>query len=116
MQVIDPAQGGDQFTSPASGDRFVAVLLKIANTGASTLQDNANVDTNLVGSDNQTYTSALSTVAECTNFDSGDFTLGAGQAATGCVTFQVPTAVSVVGVHFALNDGLDSVTAEWTVP
>jgi hypothetical protein len=117
LKVIDPAQGADQqFNTPDAGKRFVGVDVKIANNNSSAYHDNANTDMIVIGSDNQTYTADyFDSVSECTDFNSGEYTLAGSESATGCVVFQVPTGVSVAKVQFTSNEGLGSDVGEWLV-
>jgi len=74
-----------------------------------------NIDTSLVGTNGQVYTPASETVAGCTNFAFGSFTLAPGQSEVGCVAFAVPDGVDMKRVTFSLTDGsVDSVY--WTAP
>lgn len=112
VKVIDPATGADQFTTPDAGKRFVAVDVKIANKGTSAYQDDANSDVSLIGTDGQAYTVDFSNVAQCTNFNDGDYTLAGGESITGCVVFQLPTGISTSKVQF--QDSSDD-TGEWDI-
>lgn len=114
-QVIDPAQGADQFTTPDNGKRFVGLKFVIAAT-SGTVSDDANSDATIIGSDGQTYQADFSGITGCTNFDSGTFTVAAGTSSTGCVVFQVPTGVTVSKVRFDINGGFGSTVAEWLNP
>jgi hypothetical protein len=115
-QVIDPAAGADQYTTPDPGKRFVGIEMTIANTGKATLTDDANSTTTVQGSDNQSYTADFSSISECTNFNNGEYTLAPGATVTGCVTFQVPTGVNVKQVQFQPGLGVGGVTGQWQVP
>jgi cytoskeletal protein RodZ len=115
-QVIDPASGADQYTSPNAGDRFVAIDVKIVNNGTAAFSDDANSDVTLIGTDNQSYTADFDSVSECTNFNSGQYTLAPGESTTGCVVFQVPDAVNTGKVQFQTQSGLSQSTGEWLVP
>jgi len=115
-QVIDPAQGSDQFTTPDPGKRFVATLFTVTNTGTKALSGDANNDASVIGSDNQSYSADFNNVAECTNFNSGSVQLGAGESVTGCVVFQVPTGVTVAKVQWAPSSGLANDFGEWLNP
>jgi hypothetical protein len=116
VQVIDPATGADQYTTADAGKRFVAVDVKIVNNGTAAFSDDANSDVTLIGSDNQSYTADFSNVSECTNFNSGQYTLSPGESSTGCVVFQVPDAVNSAKVQFQTQSGLSQSTGEWLVP
>jgi len=115
-QVIDPATGSDQYTSADAGKRFVAAEVKIVNNGTAAFSDDANSDMTLIGSDNQSYTADFDTVSECTNFNSGQYTLAPGESSTGCVVFQVPNGVNTAKIQFQTQSGLSQSTGEWLVP
>lgn len=115
-QVIDPANGADQFTTPDAGKRFIAVNLTIVNKGTAAYSDDANNNVTLIGSDNQSYTSDFDSVSECTNFNDGSYTLAAGESTTGCVVFEVPDAVTTSKVQFQTISGFSNSTGEWLVP
>jgi hypothetical protein len=115
-QVIDPASGADQYTTADAGKRFVAVDLKITNNGTAAFSDDANSDVTLIGTDNQSYTADFDSVSECTNFNSGQFTLSPGESSTGCVVFQVPNGVNTAKVQFQTESGFSGSTGEWLVP
>jgi hypothetical protein len=91
-QVIDPAQGADQYTTPNNGFRFVAAVFTLYGV-SGTFSDDANSDATLVGSNSQTYTFDGSSLAGVTNFNYGDYNLTPGQTSVGAVAFQVPDAV-----------------------
>lgn len=112
---IDPATSGTGSGLPDAGYRFVAIGLNLANTASANgeVDGNANLAVTVVGSDGHTYTADFGTVSECTNFNFGEFALPTGDSATGCVVFQLPTAVTVASVQFSLDAGyLD--TAAWS--
>lgn len=114
-QVIDPASPSDSALTANAGDRYIAVDVKIVNNGTTSYSDDANNDVSLIGTDNQTYTADFDTVSECTNFNSGQYTLAPGQSTTGCVVFQVPDAVNTAKVEFQVQNGLSQSTGEWSV-
>ena len=116
VKVIDPAQGADQFTTPDAGKRFVGVEVTINDTGKAALSDDANSTLSVIGSDSQDYSADFSSISECTNFNNGSYNIASGQSQTGCVTFQIPNAVTVAKVQFTDNAGMGSNTAQWLVP
>jgi hypothetical protein len=115
-KIMDPAQPGDQFTTPDNGKRFVAVVLVINDNGQQAIDEGANNDVSVIGSDNQTYNADFNNVAGCTNFNEGQVKLGAGESATGCVVFQLPSGVSVAKVQFSPSSGFSNQFGEWLVP
>lgn len=114
-QVVDPASAASGSGLPDSGYRFVAVQLTVDNTSSQEIDGDANDALSVTGSDGQTYSADFGSVSECSNFSSGSgiIDLQAGDSASGCVVFELPTSVSVHSMSFSLSSGyLD--TAEWT--
>lgn len=114
-QMIDPARGADQFTTPDSGNRFVGAVFSIKGI-SGTFSDDANNDATLIGSNGQTYTADFDGIAGYTNFNDGEYAVSAGESSVGAVTFQVPLAVTVSKVEWSANGGLGGAPAEWLVP
>jgi hypothetical protein len=113
--VVDPATAGTGSGLPDPGFRFVAVETSLSNSAAGNgeVDGNANLAMTVTGSDGVTYKADFGTAAQCTNFTYGAFALPSGDTATGCVLFQLPTAVTVKSVQFTLDAGyLDTVA--WT--
>jgi len=112
-QIVDPATGANEFYTPNAGDRFIAVDLALENPSAATITDDANLDATVIGTDSQAYTADFDSVAECTNFSYGQFTLLPGNSENGCVVFQLPVGVNVKAVQFTL--GLNAADiVQWT--
>jgi hypothetical protein len=111
-QVIDPAHGGP-YETPTNGDRYVAAKFTIVGV-SGTFSSDANINASLIGSDGQTYTSGGATIAGCTNFNYGTYTVTPGASTTGCVAYEVPTSVHVVQIQW--GDILSSgAPASWAV-
>ena len=113
-QIIDPATSNQN--AVLAGTRFVATELTIKNTSGAALTGDADNDATIVGSDGQTYTPATFTVAECTNFDYGQYQLAAGESANGCVTFALPTGVTAAKFKFDTSGGSLGAFGEWVIP
>ena len=114
-QVVDPASAASGSGLPDPGYRLVAVQLTVDNTSSQEIDGDANDALSVTGSDGQTYTADYANVSECSNFSSGSgiIDLQAGDSASGCVVFKLPTSVTVHSMSFSLSSGyLD--TAEWT--
>jgi hypothetical protein len=114
-RVIDPAQGSDQFTTPDNGKRFVGALFTIAAISGSPQNEDANNDAVVIGSDGQSYTSDLNSIAGYTNFSNGQISVAQGATSTGAVTFQVPQGVKVAKVQWQPASGFGS-AVQWNVP
>ena len=100
IKVMDPAQGANEFATPNSGDRFVAVEIVVTNNASGAFTDDMDNDVTVVGSDNQTYTADFDPIAGCTNFNSGAVALAKSASSTGCVAFQLPIGIQAVQMDF----------------
>jgi hypothetical protein len=100
-RIVDQATG--DFNPSKSGDRYLATEFRVSDPSAQAVSGLVLFDslTTVVGSDGQTYSAdQLDTVSECTSFHNGPFQIVSGQSVTGCVVFQIPTAVSASEVQF----------------
>ena len=113
-QVQDPAVASDSFDTASPGKRLVAAYFSLTNKGSSTIQDDANSNATVVGSDNQSYQPNFDTVNGCTNFDAGQYTLTPGSTSSGCVVFSIPNSVTVAKVQFQPTS-FSGTVAEWVV-
>lgn len=115
IKLIDPAQGADQFMAPKAGFRFAAVVFRVTDTGRNQITDDANVDASVVGSNDHAYSADFDSVAQCTNFHEGEYSLTAGESAVGCVVFQLPIRVSVAMVDWSPSGGFGRSFGRWKV-
>jgi hypothetical protein len=115
VAVLDPAQPGNSYLTPDSGKRFVGVQLQITNQSNGTDSSDANSNTSVVGSNKQVYSADFDPIAGCTNFSNGGYTLPKGASDVGCVTFQVPTGVTIAKVEYNPNSGFSTNNAIWTL-
>jgi hypothetical protein len=113
-KVIDPAQGANPYSNPASGKHFVGVKLRVQNKATTTYQNNANNETTIILSDGKKLHANYNPIANCGNFDNGQIKLKSGAASTGCVTFQVPKKQKVIQVSYG-NTVFPGTTAEWRI-
>jgi hypothetical protein len=114
--IVDPASPAYSYDAAGPGQRFVAVKLVIADTGATALRENTSVDTSIVVSTGTTQTPVVTTVAGCSGFVGGEFALGPHTGAVdSCVTFELPTGSTVKVIHFAI--GRDTAgQGSWAAP
>jgi hypothetical protein len=109
LAVTDPATAGAY--EPAPTGRYVAAMLRITALGA--VSDDANIDSVIIGSNEQTYTPIFVTLSGCTNFNNGEVTLTPGESAVGCVAYDIPLGVHVSDVRF--GNTFQGTTGQWVV-
>lgn len=119
-QIINPATGEqgpptDDDGKP-NGGTYVAAMLTIKNTGTTAVQDDANNDAAMVGSNDEDYATDLHTVKECTNFDDGIYRLDPGESERGCVVFVLPKGVTPARFKFTPSAGFALDFGEWLIP
>jgi hypothetical protein len=101
-QVIDPAEGADQFTAPNNGFRFAGAVFTLQGV-SGTFSDDANNNATVVGSNGQSYTADFDSIAGYTNFNNGEFNLTPGVKSVGAVTFQIPNGVMIASIQWNGN-------------
>lgn len=103
-KVIDPASSGPPIaTPPTAGHRFLAILFKLTDRGPGSVSSDINADATAIGSDSQAYMAAIVTVARCTSFSNGEYTVFPGQSERGCAVFELPNRVKLADVQFAID-------------
>lgn len=117
VKVVDPISSGNQYVQPDSGKRYVAVQLKITNTGTNAVNDDAVNDSTAYDATSQSYSSDVTTLDDtCQIFADGSVKLAPGASTIGCVGFQIPTGTNVAKFQFTPSSGFSSSTGEWLVP
>lgn len=113
VKVVQQATAGSEFETPSANKHLAAAEFRI--TATTKVDENANNNATAVGSNEQVYDASLSSVAEGTNFDSGDIKLQPGGSLTGWVSFELPNGVKVAKVVWTASAGFSSATCEWLV-
>jgi hypothetical protein len=114
LDVLQNAAPDNSFDAAKSGDHLVGVELKITGVSGSDTDD-ANNNTAVAGSNDQTYNSNIGGIAAGTNFNSGQYNVSAGESTIGWVNFQVPNGVTVASVVWTPDSGMGGSPAHWTV-
>jgi len=112
-QIIDPAQGADQFSTPDNGKHFVGVVYQVKLISGK-IDDSADNCATLMGSDGHAYDSDLSSIAGYSG-TSNLLKLNTGESQTGAVVFQVPNGVKATTVKWTPDSGMANSTATWNV-
>jgi hypothetical protein len=111
-KVLDPGKA-TEFFPPAKGNRFVAVQIKLENTGSATYDDSPANGAVLLDTVQQSYDPDFSDVKDCPSFASGVARIAPGSSRLGCITFQVSKSTKVAGFQFTLDSGFGPETGEW---
>lgn len=111
---VDPAQPGDEFSAPETGNRWVAAQFELTNTGTKVYADSPGNGAQVADSEGQRFQSTFADVSAGPSMTS-DAQVPAGEKALGYIVFEVPKASKVVSVQFAMNSGFADQTAQWKV-
>ncbi|MFJ8594897.1 DUF4352 domain-containing protein [Streptomyces sp. NPDC093598] len=114
VKVVDPAQPENEFSSPDSGMRFVAVQFRLKNIGTQVLDEAPDNGAKLRDRQGQQFNSTVDDTAAGPGFG-GSLTLTPGDTGLGFVTFEVPTGSEIARIQFALASGFARSIGQWTV-
>ncbi|WP_246113589.1 DUF4352 domain-containing protein [Streptomyces montanus] len=114
VKVVDPAQPEDEFSSPDSGKRFVAVQFRLKNIGTQVYDDSPDNGANVRDAQGQQFSPTLGETAAGPGFG-GSVTLTPGDTALGFIVFEVPTDSKITRIQFGLASGFARNIGQWTV-
>ncbi|MFH7597814.1 hypothetical protein WDV06_22290 [Streptomyces racemochromogenes] len=115
-RVVDPAG-----PAPAPGaDRLVAVGLRLENTGTVPYEDSPAPSAHLLDTTGRRFTGLggaadLDGAADAGPALPDTVTLAPGRSAAGYVVFRLPREARPAAVQFALDSGLGSDVAHWSL-
>lgn len=118
VRVIDPARMGPYQPGPDPGTKFVAVLFNITATGSQSASNDAYSTATVVGSNGKTYLSSFTGDAGlvgCPSFQGGVYQANPGTTVSGCVVFELPTAVTVHQISWSASGGFGGTPGLWNV-
>lgn len=113
VKWVDPAKGGDEYTTPESGKRFVAVQVRIVNTGKAVYDDTPSNGMQAVDNQSQRFESDINEVSAGPSMNT--LKLQSGDKALGYVVFQVPKASKITQIQFTMDSGFADETGRWDV-
>ena len=114
VKIVDPAKGADDFSVPAKGKHFIAVQIRVTNTGTAVYSDNPVVDVKAKNAAGESMSMAFATTTAGADMPSS-VDLVPGDTALGFVDFEVPDGQKIAQVQYALfSFGGDNV-AQWTI-
>ncbi|MEU7340853.1 DUF4352 domain-containing protein [Streptomyces sp. NPDC007074] len=112
VKVVDPAKGADEFTTPASGKRFVGVQFRLVNTGSAAYSDSPSNGAQLADKDGQQFAATFGDISAGPSM-AAEVKLKPGAKALGWIVFEVPKASKVSVVQFGMDSGFADQTGEW---
>jgi hypothetical protein len=113
LKVVDPATSTDDI--PGVGDRFVAVQIKIRNTGSRVFDDSPDNCVTVRDTTGHSYEATTVLSVSAGPVFEATVTMGPGKEVTGYTVVEVPAKVKIVAVHFTLDSGYADQTGIWSV-
>ncbi|SEK24720.1 DUF4352 domain-containing protein [Streptacidiphilus jiangxiensis] len=115
VKIVDNPAGADDFTTPDSGKRFVAVQFRIKITGSKAYSDSPSNGAKLVDSQGQSYDADVASDTKAGTSFPAVVNLAPGATGLGFITFQVPSGVKITQIQFGLDSGMADQTGQWNV-
>jgi Domain of unknown function (DUF4352) len=115
VKWVDPAKGGDEFTTPGAGKRFVAAQIRVTNTGSAFYDDTPSNGMQVADANGQRFESTFGDVSAGPSMPA-EVKLAAGDKALGYVTFEVPKGSKIVTLQFTADSGFADEAGEWKIP
>ncbi|MEV4804567.1 DUF4352 domain-containing protein [Nonomuraea sp. NPDC049421] len=113
-RVIDTATPATEFVKPAAGSKLVAVEMTFTNTGQIQFTDSPLLSAWLIDHENRQYRPSVKQISEGQDFGA-TVSISGGDSRMGVVVFEVPQAARAAKLQYAINAGLGSQKAEWTL-
>lgn len=112
VKVADPAKSSEEFSGPSDGKRWVAVQIRVTNTGTAAYADSPGNGAKLVDTQSQRYSETFGNTTLGQAMDT-DVKLAPGDSALGVILFEVPADQKLATFQFALDSGFADQTGQW---
>ena len=87
LEVVDPAESGNEFVQPEQGNRYVAVRLRLTNVGEAVYEDSPSNGATVIDTDDQQFAASFSDAVEP---GLGTLTIKQGDRRAGFITVEIP--------------------------
>ncbi|MGC0337837.1 DUF4352 domain-containing protein [Streptomyces sp. SLBN-8D4] len=115
VKVVDPARPENDYSTPDTGKRFVAVQFRLKNTGAAAYSDSPSNGAKVIDTQGQQFEATYEDTAAGPGFP-GSVALAPGDTALGFITFEVPLNSTITKAQFTMSSGFSGNTGQWTLP
>lgn len=114
VKVDRAPKSSNEYIQPDKGKKWVAVQLKITNTGTEVYDDSPDNCGQAADTQGQRYSSQyVDSLAAGPSFPS--LNLPPGEKALGWVTFEVPKSARITTIQYTADSGMGNSTAQWTI-
>ncbi|CAB4939931.1 unannotated protein [freshwater metagenome] len=114
VEVLDPMPTGE-FDSPASGKRYVGIVLRLTNVGSSSYSDSPSNGAVVVYGDDRQAQGTIVLEGPCSDGFSSTLKLAPGESGKGCLPFEVGATSTLKRFKFTLASGFADETGLWSL-
>jgi uncharacterized protein DUF4352 len=114
VKIVNNAPGADEFNQPPSGKVFIAVQIRMRNTGTAGYDDSPSNGAKLLDGAGQQYEVGLNDVKSGPSLPAVT-KMPPGGNALGFLVFEVPKGTTPTTFQFALNSGYADQTGQWSI-
>lgn len=111
---LDPAKSADEFATPESGKRWVAVQIQLTNTGTTAYSDSPSNCVQAADTDGQRFDTTFGDITAGPQMTS-DLKLPVDGKALGWVVIEVPKGSKVATLQFTMSSGFADETGQWEI-
>ncbi|MEV7975421.1 DUF4352 domain-containing protein [Streptomyces sp. NPDC086519] len=114
VKIADPGKPADEYTTADSGNRFVGVQFKLANTGSAVYSDSPSNGAQITDTKGQQFQTTFADITAGPSMSTA-VKLRPGATALGWIVFQVPKGSKLATVQFTMDSGFADQTGEWKI-
>lgn len=114
VTVANPAKGASDYITPKAGNKYVAVQVRLRNTGRAGYDDSPSNGAKVVDVQGQQYEATTDDITAGPSLPA-DTKIAPGGMVLGFLVFEVPATVRLSGFQFTLDSGFADQTGEWTL-
>jgi hypothetical protein len=116
LLAYKPSLTVGEYDTPASGMRFIGVILKIKNVGSIPYSDSpSNGATILTATGHQGKTAIIAS-GECSEPFASGVKIAPGESQEGCIPFELAEEDAAAKFQWTPASGFGEETGEWTIP
>lgn len=112
--VFDRATPAHDFLKPKTGNRYVAIELRLENAGQIIYDDSPSNGSKLIDDQGQQYRPTFADIKEGVSLGGG-VAVTVGDRRKGVLVFELPADVKPEKFQFALDSGFAKQKGEWTL-
>lgn len=99
VRAVDPATSSNPYSTPAPGNRLIALQWRVTNTGTAVVEPSPSYETTLIDVDGQSFRSTYVSTTAGVVFPSSA-QIPPGESRLGFITYEAPADAKIVKVEY----------------